>query len=192
MTTETPISGAAPTRLTIARYPSPVGLLLIATDEHQVLRALVFGDEMEALTARLRRDYGAVGIEPGSLPEATHAALSAYFAGDHAALVGIPTATAGTPFQRAVWDALSRIPSGQTVSYLDVATRIGKPKAVRAVGMANGANPIALVVPCHRVIGANGTLTGFGGGIERKRWLLAHEGVAIPRTLALVPPAGVS
>lgn len=192
MTTETPATDATPTHLTIARFPSPIDPLLIATDGHGLLRALVFGDEMAALTARLRRDYGAVVIEPGPLPEATHAALGAYFAGDHAALAKIPTATAGTPFQRAVWAALSRIPIGQTVSYLDIATRIGKPSAVRAVGMANGANPIGIVVPCHRVIGADGTLTGFGGGIERKRWLLAHEGVEIPRTLSIIPTAGVS
>lgn len=192
MSSETPFTDAIPTHLTIARFPSPIGALLIATDEHHLLRALVFGDELEALTARLRRDYAAVVIEPGPLPDSTHAALSAYFAGNHAALAGIPTATAGTPFQRAVWAALSQIPIGQTVSYLEIATRIGKPKAVRAVGMANGANPIGLVVPCHRVIGANGTLTGFGGGIERKRWLLAHEGVAIPRTLSLVPANGIS
>ena len=82
----------------------------------------------------------------------------------------------GTPFQRAVWRALREIPCGETRSYGEIARRIGRPKAVRAVGLANGANPIGIVVPCHRVIGSNGTLTGYGGGIERKRWLLAHEG----------------
>jgi len=83
--------------------------------------------------------------------------------------------TAGTPFQRAVWRALREIPRGATESYSKLAQRIGRPTAVRAVGLANGSNPIGIVVPCHRVIGANGSLTGYGGGMERKRWLLEHE-----------------
>jgi methylated-DNA-[protein]-cysteine S-methyltransferase len=86
--------------------------------------------------------------------------------------------TGGTPFQREVWAALRRIPAGQIASYGQLAARIGRPAAVRAVGLANGSNPVGVIVPCHRVIGANGSLTGYGGGIERKRWLLAHEGVA--------------
>src|SRR6185437_637184 len=87
----------------------------------------------------------------------------------------ILTATAGTAFQREVWRALRDIPAGQTISYGELARRIGRPAAVRAVGLANGANPIGVVVPCHRVIGANGSLTGYGGGLHRKEWLLAHE-----------------
>jgi methylated-DNA-[protein]-cysteine S-methyltransferase len=85
----------------------------------------------------------------------------------------------GTDFQRAVWKALCTVPCGQTLSYGALARRIGRPKAVRAVGLANGANPIGIVVPCHRVIGADGTLTGYGGGLDRKRWLLAHERAGI-------------
>ena len=87
--------------------------------------------------------------------------------------------TGGTAFQKAVWAALRAIPAGETRSYSQLAAAIGSPKAVRAAGLANGQNPIAVVVPCHRVIGANGTLTGYAGGLERKRWLLAHEGAAV-------------
>ncbi len=86
------------------------------------------------------------------------------------------TATDGTDFQRAVWRELRRIPSGKTISYAELAKRIGRPKAVRAVGLANRSNPISIVVPCHRVIGSDGSLTGYGGGMERKDWLLRHEG----------------
>jgi methylated-DNA-[protein]-cysteine S-methyltransferase len=101
--------------------------------------------------------------------------LAAYFAGDIWVIDDIRTATAGTVFQREVWRALRIIPAGHTISYGELARRIGRPKAVRAVGLANGANPIGVVVPCHRVIGANGSLTGYGGGLHRKEWLLAHE-----------------
>jgi methylated-DNA-[protein]-cysteine S-methyltransferase len=87
----------------------------------------------------------------------------------------LPVETGGTPFQREVWHALREIPCGTTTSYGKLAELIGRPAAMRAVGLANGANPVAVVVPCHRVIGANGSLTGYGGGIERKRWLLDHE-----------------
>jgi methylated-DNA-[protein]-cysteine S-methyltransferase len=91
------------------------------------------------------------------------------------ALDTLKTATGGTEFQRTVWAALRAIPAGETRSYGQLAAAIGKPRAVRAAGLANGQNPIAVIVPCHRVIGANGTLTGYAGGVERKRWLLAHE-----------------
>ena len=103
--------------------------------------------------------------------------LERYFGGDHAALDTVPVELNGTPFQKNVWQALRRIPSGTTISYSELAKRIGEPSAVRAVGTANGANPVAVIVPCHRVIGANGTLTGYGGGLDRKRWLLSHEGI---------------
>ena len=102
--------------------------------------------------------------------------LQRYFAGELAAIDTLPVQTGGTAFQREVWRALREIPCGGTVSYAELAERIGRPTAVRAVGLANGSNPVGIVVPCHRVIGANGSLTGYGGGIERKRWLLEHEG----------------
>jgi methylated-DNA-[protein]-cysteine S-methyltransferase len=110
-------------------------------------------------------------------PGDIRAALSGYFKGDLASLNTIKWRVAGTPFQRKVWTALPKIPPGRTVSYGALAARLEVPKAVRAVGHANGSNPISVVVPCHRLIGSNGSLTGYGGGIERKRWLLAHEGV---------------
>jgi O-6-methylguanine DNA methyltransferase len=106
-------------------------------------------------------------------------AIAAYFAGDLTALDRVPVKTNGTTFQKDVWSALRSIPAGETVSYGALAARIGRPRAVRAVGLANGRNPVGVIVPCHRVIGANGTLTGYAGGVERKRALLAHEGVMV-------------
>ncbi len=125
----------------------------------------------------LRRHYGADGIRlcDASRPSAARRSLQAYFDGDLDAIGDQPTATNGTDFQRTVWEALRRIPVGHTVSYGALAVRIGRPTAARAVGLANGANPVAIVVPCHRVIGADDSLIGYGGGLDRKRWLLAHE-----------------
>src|SRR5262249_9271416 len=114
-------------------------------------------------------------LEEGKVPVAVKRALEDYFNGDIGALLEVKTATAGTPFQREVWKALRTIPAGTTRSYGELAARIGRAGASRAVGAANGANPIPIVVPCHRVIGADGSLTGFGGGLENKKWLLAHE-----------------
>src|SRR5262249_24110328 len=110
-------------------------------------------------------------------------AISRYFAGELSAIDALPVETGGTPFQRDVWSALRNIPCGRTISYAQLAAIIGRPKAVRAVGLANGSNPIGVVVPCHRVIGADGSLTGYGGGIERKRWLLRHEGAPTGESL---------
>jgi methylated-DNA-[protein]-cysteine S-methyltransferase len=104
------------------------------------------------------------------------ARLAGYFAGDTAALDGIDVELNGTPFQRRVWEALRGVPAGQTASYAEIARRIDAATAVRAVGAANGANPVAIVVPCHRIIGSSGSLTGYGGGLDRKQWLLRHEG----------------
>jgi methylated-DNA-[protein]-cysteine S-methyltransferase len=126
-----------------------------------------------ALEARLRRRVGLCEIEWGPQPAA--AILSAYFRGSLRAVDNLQVTPLGTPFQRQVWAALRRIPVGKTTTYGALAAAIGRPEAVRAVGAANGDNPVAIVVPCHRVIGADGTLVGYGGGIERKRWLLVHE-----------------
>ena len=106
-------------------------------------------------------------------------AFEAYFAGEGRALDGVPWVASGTPFQLSVWTALCTIPAGETLTYAGLAARIGRPTAVRAVGHANGANPVALVAPCHRVIGADGSLTGYGGSLPRKRWLLEMEGVRL-------------
>jgi methylated-DNA-[protein]-cysteine S-methyltransferase len=120
--------------------------------------------------------FGSYPAERRSTPflERAAAQLREYFAGERESF-DLPLKPQGTAFQRAVWGALGRIPFGQTVSYAHIAQAIGKPSAVRAVGAANGSNPIALIIPCHRVIGANGSLTGYGGGLPRKQWLLAHE-----------------
>ena len=107
--------------------------------------------------------------------------LEAYLAGDLTEF-DLALSSSGTPFQQQVWSELRRIPYGETISYAELAERIGNPKAVRAVGAANGRNPIAIIVPCHRVIGADGSMTGFGGGIERKVWLLGHETARRGRT----------
>ncbi len=162
----------------LERMASPVGTLLIVTDAEAHLRALHWEDDELRLQRRLQRHYGAGVVLHHSDGRASRArqALEAYFAGDLHAIDNIPVAAAGTPFQRDVWAALREIPVGKTLSYGALAAKIGRPKAVRAVGLANGANPIGIVVPCHRVIGADSSLTGYGGGLERKRWLLDHEG----------------
>jgi methylated-DNA-[protein]-cysteine S-methyltransferase len=105
--------------------------------------------------------------------------LESYFGGDIHAIDAIPVRTGGTPFQNKVWTALRTIPPGSTLTYGRLAQKIRKPTAIRAVGHANGANPVSVVVPCHRLIGADGTLTGYGGGLHRKQWLLAHEGAPV-------------
>lgn len=153
---------------------SPIGPLSVVTDG-RALRAIEFDGYGERLQHFLRLHCGsAYVLHRGSTGE-FGAALRAYFSGDVAAMDALPVCTAGTAFQRRVWEALREIPAGTTVSYGELARRVGAPKASRAVGLANGANPIPVVVPCHRVIGANGKLTGFGGGLPRKRWLLEHE-----------------
>jgi O-6-methylguanine DNA methyltransferase len=191
-TTSATLPGAdappVPARLAVSRLPAPVGELTVVTDERGAVRLLGAGaDPGEVRTAMARR-YPGVPLGDDDAPTDIAAALARYFDGDLAALDGIPTAAAGTPFQRAVWAALREIPAGTTASYRDIAVRLGSPGAVRAVGMANGANPVAIVVPCHRVIGADGSLTGYAGGMARKRWLLAHEGVALAGD-ALAPPS---
>lgn len=163
-----------------ATVASPVGNLSLVFDADGRLRALDFGDYEDRKLRLLARQYGAVTLRAADPLKAHSDALAAYFDGDVHALDGLTTATGGTPFQKTVWAALREIPPGETMSYGALAARVGTPKGSRAVGLANGANPIAIVVPCHRVIGANGTLTGFGGGLERKRWLLAHEARHVP------------
>jgi methylated-DNA-[protein]-cysteine S-methyltransferase len=168
------MTAAPPETLTLDRIATPIGEGLVVTDEAGTLRAYNWTDYEAAMSAWLVRRYpGAMRREgPGPL----RPAFEAYFAGDVHALDGLAWFGAGTPFQQQVWAALCTIPAGETLSYAGLAARIGRPTAVRAVGLANGSNPISLVVPCHRVIGADGSLTGYGGGLPRKRWLLEHEG----------------
>lgn len=164
-------------KLQLDTFEATLGQLFLVTDEQGMLRALDFEDYHARLLRLLDKHYRHYQLEPlpGSAPEKVTLALKAYFAGDLAALDGIQTATAGTAFQRSVWQALRAIPAGQTRSYGQLAAAVGHPSASRAVGLANGSNPLALVVPCHRVIGASGKLTGYGGGLWRKHWLLEHE-----------------
>ncbi|MFD2265155.1 methylated-DNA--[protein]-cysteine S-methyltransferase [Lacibacterium aquatile] len=164
-----------PERLTLDQLDSPIGTILLVSDEEGRLRALDYSDYVPRLEKLLRLHYGSLKPTPGTAPAAIKRHLGEYFAGDLAAIDGIDWATAGTEFQQKVWRALTRIPAGTTTSYGALAQAIDAPKAVRAVGAANGANPVGIIVPCHRVIGANGALTGYGGGLHRKEWLLRHE-----------------
>jgi methylated-DNA-[protein]-cysteine S-methyltransferase len=166
-----------PLRLLVDRMDTPLGELAIVADEAGRLRALDWIDHDAGMQRSLRRRYGAHGfsLHRAQNPAGITAAMRAYFAGHLAAIDELPVATGGTAFQKEVWGALRHIRCGETISYGELARRIGRPAAVRAVGLANGANPIAIVVPCHRVIGSDGSLTGYGGGLEKKRWLLAHE-----------------
>ena len=150
--------------------------MLVADGEGR-LRVTHWTDHESDLGGLLRRQYGEKGftLEPAANPSGLTARVASYFAGDLRAIDALPVALGGTPFQRAVWTALREIPCGTTLSYSDLARRIGRPSAVRAVGLANGANPIGVVVPCHRVVGRDGRLVGYGGGMSRKRWLLDHE-----------------
>ncbi|HET7458633.1 MAG TPA: methylated-DNA--[protein]-cysteine S-methyltransferase [Gemmatimonadaceae bacterium] len=162
--------------------PTPVGALLLAAEEAGLTVVAFEPHEGRwAPAAEWRR----VGHDAGDESDAAsrvlaeaRAQLAAYFAGERTTFT-VPLAPRGTPFQRRVWLALRAIPHGETISYLELARRVGDPRAVRAVGGANGRNPLPVIVPCHRVIGADGSLTGFGGGIERKRWLLEHEGARL-------------
>ncbi len=161
-----------------ALIDTPFQQMAAWVDEKGRLRVLEFHDKPQRLARALRLHHRDQAVETGAAPAAVRDGLAAYFAGELAALRTVPWAIGGTGFQHQMWNALVEIPPGETTTYAGLAQRLGRPSAVRAVGAANGANPIAVVVPCHRVIGTGGSLTGYGGGVERKRWLLAHEGVA--------------
>ena len=161
------------------RLDTPIGVALIVSDGDGVLRALDWEDYEPRMKELLRLQYGAVILNEARAARDLRTALTGYFKGDIDRLREIEWRVAGTPFQHKVWTALPRIPPGTTMSYGALAAKINRPKAVRAVGHANGANPISVVVPCHRLIGADGSLIKYGGGLERKRWLLEHEGVVL-------------
>jgi methylated-DNA-[protein]-cysteine S-methyltransferase len=164
--------------LLLNRLSTPIGEMLIVADCEGDLRAVDWADHEPRMRLLLKRHYGEKGytLEESSKSNETIRAITRYFEGDLPAIDSLPVKTAGTAFQHMVWDALRDIPCGMTMSYAQLATQIGRPAAVRAVGLANGANPVGVIVPCHRVIGANGSLTGYGGGLHRKAWLLNHEG----------------
>jgi methylated-DNA-[protein]-cysteine S-methyltransferase len=163
----------------IEGFATPTGRMLLVTDDSARVRALDWEDHAERLHHLMRLYEGPAHLEPCVAPSPARQAIEAYFAGDLAAIDLVPAQTGGTAFQREVWTALRTIPTGRTTTYGALAARLGRPKAMRAVGMANGSNPISIVVPCHRVIGANASLTGYGGGLDRKRWLLRHEGAMV-------------
>jgi methylated-DNA-[protein]-cysteine S-methyltransferase len=158
---------------------SPIGPLTVFAAGGRLM-GVEFGDNRadfeDELPRRLRR-AGLVKLHND--PAGAVSALRAYFAGDLHALDTLTVDPVGTPFQLRVWTALRAVSAGRTASYRDIAQAIGAPTATRAVGAANGANPIAIVVPCHRIIGSGGSLVGYGGGLDRKRWLLEHEGVLL-------------
>ena len=152
-------------------FASPIGELILSGDDRG-LTAIAFADantapRVDATWTRDDRAFARVAQQ-----------LSAYFAGELTRFE-LDLAPRGTPFQQRVWEALQTIPFGATTTYGRLAGALGDPHATRAVGLANGRNPIPIVIPCHRVIGADGSLTGYGGGLRRKQWLLAHEGVAL-------------
>lgn len=160
------------------KIATPIGPLWILCDEQYRLRAVEWEAHSDRMEQLLDVHYRSEGYErvaaanPGGLSDK----LRNYFDGDLDVINNLPGETAGTPFQREVWQVLRTIPIGQVMHYGELAERLGRPGAARAVGAANGANPISIVVPCHRVIGRNGTLTGYAGGVQRKEWLLRHEG----------------
>jgi methylated-DNA-[protein]-cysteine S-methyltransferase len=181
-------------RIELSRLETPIGELLVAIaiaagDGGEVLVGLSFDDDEPTARARLARTHPGATVESERArprrPSPILDRLKAYFAGELDALDAIPVAPVGTEFQRKVWSALRSIPVGRTLSYLQLAQAIDRPSAMRAVGAANGQNPIAIVVPCHRVVASTGKLHGYGGGLWRKAWLLRHERVLPPELAAL-------
>lgn len=169
-----------PVRLRVTEMASPPGAIVFAR-RGEALCALCFKDYWPALRRDLERRFGALDIRPDPDGGEPGRALRRYLAGDLAALGDVRVDTAGTPFQERVWSFLRKIPAGRTISYAELAKAVGRPSAVRAVAGANARNPVSIVVPCHRVIGSDGKLVGYGGGMSRKRWLLTHEGALLSR-----------
>ena len=170
----------------LCQYETPLGTVTGAEKEGRLL-ALAFSDSWERMDARLVRRFGVLGRRHAA--NGLQARLDAYFGGEATAFDDVVLDPGGTAFQASVWAALRRIPCGATTTYAALAREIGSPKAVRAVGAANGANPIWLIIPCHRAIGSDGSLTGYAGGIERKRRLLEHEALCAPPCPSVVQSA---
>ncbi len=165
-------------KLQIDRITSPIGTIIIVTDELS-LCALDFDDYEARMMGLLHKRYPVLELLPTIDPQGFSSKVRAYLAGDYGSLDNIAINAGGTDFQQLVWEGLRTIPVGTTATYGELAAKLGKPTAARAVGMANSLNPVAIVVPCHRVIGAKAKLTGYAGGLERKQWLLQHEGVQL-------------
>jgi methylated-DNA-[protein]-cysteine S-methyltransferase len=156
---------------------TPLGQALVLTDKKGALRAFEWLDCADRLARLLRLHYGTdYEITEGMRLSKASLLIGKYFDGDLKAIDKITVETNGTPFQKRVWAALRKVPAAQTITYSAMAKKVGAPSAVRAVGAANGANPISLVIPCHRMIGTSGKLTGYAGGLHRKKYLLEHEG----------------
>jgi methylated-DNA-[protein]-cysteine S-methyltransferase len=164
--------------LLIDTIESPIGNIIIVVDEGEMC-ALDFAGYEERMMKLLKRRYADVQLKQADNPQGFSDCVKNYLAGDFKSLDAIPVNTGGTLFQQQVWNALREIPTGQTFTYAELAAKIGRPKATRAVGMTNSLNPIAIVLPCHRVVGANASLTGYAGGLDRKHWLLRHEGALL-------------
>lgn len=164
--------------LKLAEIESPIGTLLLVA-ETNALCALEFADRREGMMRSLVSRYGPVRLRRSDGLDAQAGRVRAYLTGQLDALDALAVDPGGTPFQQRVWSALRRVPAGATVTYGALAASIGSPTAARAVGAASGRNPVSLIVPCHRVVGSDGSLTGYGGGVDRKRWLLRHEGAGV-------------
>ncbi|MFT4091789.1 MAG: methylated-DNA--[protein]-cysteine S-methyltransferase [Asticcacaulis sp.] len=162
-------------KLILSRQTSPIGDFLLVCDMNGILVASEYADHLPRLHRLLSRRLGHYHLSEGAAVISISQALKAYFDGDITAIDTIPVTFNGSDFQNKAWAALRQIPAGETASYCEQAARIGNKKAARAVGSANHNNPYNLIVPCHRVIGTNGNLVGYAGGLERKRWLLEHE-----------------
>lgn len=157
---------------------SQIGDILIVSDG-QHLCALDYANYEQRMTKLLKARYGGFQLKKTNDPAGVSSRIKAYLGGDYACLDTIEVSTGGTAFQQQVWAALRTIPPGTVISYGELARKIGRPTAYRAVGMTNALNPVAIVLPCHRVVGVNAALTGYAGGLERKQWLLQHEGVTL-------------
>jgi len=168
--------GSGVMRIDIATIDSPLGKLTVAAHGRRVC-LVHFGPASATLRSSLRSWYPEAEIVESVDPGGAVDVLRRYFGGELESLDEIDVELNGTSFQKNVWLALRSVKAGSTMSYSQLAKQVGSPAAVRAVGAANGANPVAVVLPCHRIIGSNGSLTGYGGGLHRKRWLLDHEGV---------------
>ena len=167
--------------LLLDRIDSPIGTILLVIDDGR-LCSLDYADYEQRMMRLLQRRYASFHLIPANDPHGFSSRIRAYLAGDYQCLDAIPVSTGGTAFQQQVWSTLRMIPPGTTMSYGELATKVGRPTAYRAVGATNALNPVAIVLPCHRVVGANAALTGYAGGLERKQWLLQHEGYALIAT----------
>ncbi len=167
--------------LTAESVETPLGGLVLVADSEGALRAAEWVDGLGRLPRLLARQYGAHGylMAEGRVADTLRHGIESYFRGEMGALDALQVHTGGTAFQENVWQALRQIRPGHTLSYRALGEALGLQDHARAVGHANAANPINIVIPCHRLVGTNGTLTGYAGGLERKRWLLAHEAAAL-------------